>query len=162
VSSGAIPATRQPRFSSVSPEVYMLRQLTMAALMIAVAANTGAAQTKKPAGTKGVTYDLTITVDGGVYTGKLDLATTAGKVAGAMHITQPTEITGKVVGTSKAGDMVLDFPYRMVQRNCDGQIAMNFKAPSRTAGSKGTVSIAGCGRDASNKLSGTMELKPAK
>jgi hypothetical protein len=140
----------------------MLRQCVTAALMIATIAAAGSAQTKKPAGTKGVTYELAITADGGVYTGKLDLVTTAGKVAGTMHITQPAEITGKVAGTSKAGEMVLDFPYHMVQRNCDGQIAMNFKAPSKTAGSKGTVSIAGCGRDAANKLAGTMELKPAK
>lgn len=140
----------------------MLTQWATAALMIAAITTVGLAQTKKPAGTKGATYDLSITVDGGVYSGKLDLVTTAGKVAGTMHVTQPTEITGKVAGTSKSGEMMLDFPYHMVQRNCDGQIAMNFKAPSKTAGSKGTVSIVGCGRDGANKLAGTMELKPAK
>ena len=140
----------------------MLRRGATAALMIAVITTVGSAQTKKPAGTKGVAYDLSITVDGGVYSGTLDLLTTAGKVAGTMHVTQPTEITGKVAGTSKAGEMMLDFPYHMVQRNCDGRIAMNLKAPSKTAGSKGTVSIVGCGRDAANKLTGTMELKPAK
>jgi len=140
----------------------MTRLCGTAALMLVVSAAAGAAQTKKPAVAKAVTYDLTITVDSGAYTGKLDLVTTAARVAGTMHITQPTEITGKVAGTSKAGEMVLDFPYHMVQRNCDGQIAMTFKAPSKTAGSKGTVSIAGCGRDAANKLTGTMELKPVK
>lgn len=141
----------------------MLRQGAAAVLMIAAATIVGSAQTKKPpAGTKGVTYDLTIDVDGRVYTGKMDLVTTGGKVAGTMHVMQPTEITGKVAGTVKSREMALDFPYHMVQRNCDGQIAMNLKAPSRTAGSKGTVAIVGCGRDASNKLSGTMELKTSK
>jgi hypothetical protein len=139
----------------------MFSQCAVAMLVIAAMTAGGVAQTKKPAGTKSVTYDLSISVDGGVYTGKLDLSTAAGKVAGTMHVTQPTEITGKVAGTSKAGEMLLDFPYHMVQRNCDGQITMTLKAPAKT-GSKGTVSISGCGRDASNKLSGTMELKRAK
>ena len=141
----------------------MTRHSAVAALLIAAATTVGAAQTKKPAaGTKGVSYDLTILADGGTYTGKLDLLSAGGKVTGTMHITQPTEITGKVGGSVKAGEMVLDFPYHMVQRNCDGKITMNFKAPSKTAGSKGTVGIVGCGRDASNKLAGTMEVKPPK
>lgn len=120
------------------------------------------AQTKKPAGANSVTYDITITAEGTPYTGTMDLAIAAGKVTGNMHITKPTEITGKAAGTAKAGDVALDFPYRMVQRNCDGQIAMNFKLAAKMAPSKGTVSIGGCGRDASNKLAGTIELTPVK
>ena len=140
----------------------MFRHWAAAVLLIAAGTSLVGAQTKKPAAAKPTLYDLTITADGTPYTGTLTLTVTAGKVGGEMHITQPTEITGKVAGTVKAGDMALDFPYRMVQRNCDGQIAMTLKAPVKGSGSKGTVSIAGCGRDAANKLAGTVELVPKK
>ena len=107
-------------------------------------------------------YDLTIQADGAVYTGTMDLAVAKGKVTGDMHITKPTEITGKPAGTTKAGQMKLDFPYRMVQRECDGQIAMDIKLPAKAAvgPATGTVSIVGCGRTPENKLPGTIELKP--
>ena len=82
---------------------------------------------------------MAITVDGRVHIGTLLLATAAGKVTGEMHVKQPSEITGKVAGTTKAGETSLDFPYHMVERNCDGQIAMRFKAPAKGAGTKGTV-----------------------
>ena len=126
--------------------------------MMTVASAT--AQPKPAANTK--KYDVTINADGGSYTGTMDLAVVAGKVSGAMHITQPTEITGKAAGMSKAGQMKLDFPYHMVQRNCDGQIAMDIKLPAKAAAgpATGTVSIVGCGRTAENKLAGTIELKP--
>jgi hypothetical protein len=140
----------------------MFKQFAAAALLIAAAISVGSAQTKKPAAAKGVTYDMSITADGGVYTGTMLLVTAAAKVTGDMHVKQPTEITGKVAGTTKSGEMSLDFPYHMVQRNCDGQIAMKFKAPAKGGGTKGTVTILGCGRDASNKLAGTIELKPVK
>ena len=121
-----------------------------------------AAQTKKPAPPKPVTYDVTIVADGKPYTGQMQLGVRAGKVTGTMHIKQPTEITGKAAGSVKAGEMMLDFPYEMVERKCTGQIEMKFKAPARGAGSKGTVGIIPCGRDASNKLSGTIELTAMK
>ena len=143
------------------PEGSMIKFGT-AALMVAAACMVVSAQGKKPAATNSVTYDVTITADGGAYTGKMELAVKAAKVTGKMHITQPTEITGAAAGTVKAGEMLLDFPYTMVQRKCEGQIAMKFKQPVKMAPSTGTVSIAGCGRDASNKLSGTIELKAVK
>ena len=119
-----------------------------------------AGQAKAPNATK---YDVTIQADGGSYTGTMDLAVAAGKVSGGMHITQPTEITGKPAGTTKAGTMKLDFPYRMVQRECDGRIEMDIKMPAKAgaAPATGTVSIVGCGRTEANKLAGTIELKPA-
>jgi hypothetical protein len=86
---------------------------------------------QKSAAAKPTVYDLTIQADGAAYTGTMELTVAAGKVSGAMSITQPTEITGKPVGTSKAGEMKLDFPYRMVQRGCDGQIAMDIKMPAK-------------------------------
>ena len=137
----------------------MGRVRAAAALMIAASLSVVSAQTKKPAGAKSVTYDVTITAEGTPYTGTMDLAITGGKVTGNMHITKPTEITGKAAGTAKAGDVALDFPYRMVQRSCDGQIAMNFKLAPKVAPSKGTVSIIGCD---GGKLPGTIELTPAK
>jgi hypothetical protein len=122
-----------------------------------------AAQTKKPAA-KGTTYDITVNADGAAHTGTMLLTVTGGKVSGDMHITQPSEITGKAAGVSKGGQMHLDFPYRMVQRACDGRIEMTIKLPAKaaTAPANGTVSITGCGRTDANKLAGTVELKPRK
>jgi hypothetical protein len=131
------------------------------ALMIAVATTVASGQAKKPAGNT-TTYDITITAEGTPYTGTMDLTVKGGKVSGTMHIKEPTEITGKAAGTVKNGEMALDFPYHMVQRKCDGQIAMNFKLQPKAAPSKGTVAIVGCGRDASNKLPGTIDLAPVK
>ena len=139
----------------------MVRQWGVGVLLAAAAVSIVSAQAQKPAAGKGTTYDITIAADGGAYTGTMTLLVVKGAVTGDMHITKPGEITGKVAGTVKAGEMALDFPYRMVERKCDGQIAMNLKAPAKGAGSNGTVSIVGCGRDASNKLAGTVELKPA-
>lgn len=140
----------------------MLKIRAAAALLIAATVSVTSAQTKRPAGTSTVTYDVTIVTEGTPYTGKMDLTIARGKVTGNMHITQPTEITGKAAGTAKAGDVALDFLYHMVQRNCDGQIAMSFKLAPKAEPSKGTVSITACGGDPSNKLPGTIELTPAK
>ncbi len=130
---------------------------TMMAMMVGAAAS---AQGKKPAGTNAVTYDITIQTEA-TYTGTMDLAITKGVATGNMLITSPGEINGKVAGSAKAGELKLDFPYTMVQRNCTGQIQMDIKMPAKPGPGKGTVSIVGCGRDAANKLMGTIELKPA-
>jgi hypothetical protein len=139
----------------------MRKQFVTSAVMIALSVGL-AAQTKKPGAEKPVTYDVTITADGTPYTGTMVLAVARGKVSGTMDLTKPTAVTGKPAGTVKGGEMTLDFAYHMVERKCDGQIAMNIKVPPKPAEAKGTVSIVGCGRDASNKLPGTIELKPAK
>ena len=131
------------------------------AFLSAFAVSPALAQQKSSANT--TKYDVTIQADGGSYTGTMDLAVAAGKVSGEMRLTQPTEITGKPAGTSKGGVMKLDFPYRMVQRACDGQITMDIKLPAKAGAgpATGTVSIVGCGRTEANKLPGTIELKPA-
>ena len=139
----------------------MTRQL-MTGVMIAAFTVAAVAQTKKPAAAKPVTYDVTITADGAPYTGKMVLTVAGGKVSGTMNLTQPTAITGKAAGMVKGGEMLLDFPYQMVERKCEGQIAMNIKMPAKPGEAKGTVSIAGCGRPDGNKLPGTIELKPSK
>ena len=140
----------------------MGRQLAAAALALTLASSLTSAQSRKPAGPKPVTYEVTIVADGTPYTGQMQLAVRGGKVTGSMHIKQPTEITGKAAGTVKAGEMMLDFPYQMVQRKCTGQIEMKFKAPVKGGRSEGTVGIAGCGRDASSKLPGTIALTQTK
>lgn len=131
-----------------------------AAWLTVIAFVPATAQQKKAGNT--VKYDVTIKADGGSYTGTMDLATAAGKVSGDMLISQPTEITGKPAGTVKAGVMKLDFPYRMVQRECDGKIVMDIKMPAKAGAgpATGTVSIVGCGRTEANKLPGTIELMP--
>jgi hypothetical protein len=135
--------------------------MRIAAVAVLSAALAGPALAQKPAG-KSTRYDVTVQADGASYTGTMDLAVAGNKVSGNMHITQPAEITGKPAGTVKGTAMKLDFPYRMVQRNCEGQIEMDIKMPAKAGAgpATGTVSIVGCGRTADNKLGGTIELKP--
>ena len=141
----------------------MTRAIAVVALLGAVANLPASAQTKKP-GANTITYDITVKADGEAHTGTMQLAVAGGKVAGDMHITKPSEITGKAAGTAKAGQMRLDFPYRMVQRACDGRIEMDIKLPAKmgSAPTNGTVAITGCGRPDGNKLAGTIELTPRK
>ena len=131
---------------------------TAACLTVIAFVPASAQQKKAPANS--VKYDITIKTDGAAYTGTMELATVAGKVSGDMLISQPTAVTGKPAGTVKAGVMKLDFPYRMVQRECDGQIVMDIKMPAKAGAgpATGTVSIVGCGRTEANKLPGTIEL----
>jgi hypothetical protein len=138
----------------------MFTQAVAASVLAAVVMIPIEAQTKK--GAKNITYDVTVTAEGKPYTGPMELAVAAGKVTGSMHITAPTEITGKAAGTSKGSQMTLAFPYRMVERACDGQIAMVIMLPQKkgAATATGTVEITGCGRPEGDKLPGTIELKP--
>lgn len=138
----------------------MFKLAAIVAMMTVAAGAAALAQGKKPAGTNAVTYDITIQADA-PYTGNMTIAIAKGLASGEMHITAPTEVTGKVAGTSKAGELKLDFPYTMVQRNCTGQIQMNIKLPAKPGPAAGTVSIVGCGRAETNRLAGTIELKPA-
>ena len=137
----------------------MLKQAIVAAAAAMILVPSAFAQSGKAKNS--ITYDITVTADATPYTGTMALAVNAGKVTGDMHITAPTEITGKAAGTAKAGQFALDFPYRMVQRACDGRIAMNFKLPPKIGATpaNGTVAITGCGRSDDNKLTGTIELK---
>jgi hypothetical protein len=59
------------------------------------------------------------------------------------------------------GVLHLDFPYTLVQRTCAGQIEMTIKMPAKPGPATGTVSIVGCGRGATNRLTGTIEARPA-
>ena len=136
----------------------MTIRVTMAAL--ACVAITVSAQTKKPAGTKGVLYDVTVTADQ-VYTGTMEMTIAGGKVAGTMTLTSPTNITGKVAGTSKAGVLSLDFPYRMTERNCEGNVKMTIKMPPKPGPASGTMEAGECGGNPDNKTTGTVALKPA-
>src|SRR4026208_994141 len=100
----------------------MHRTALMVCLALAVGTGLGA-QAKKAPEPKTIVRDLTITADS-VYTGTMELAIDAGKVSGTMLITSPTEITGKVAGTSKAGELDLDFPFHMTENACDGTVKM--------------------------------------
>lgn len=132
--------------------------LTALALLLAVPASS---QTK-PA-TKAVAHDLTVkTADGAVYTGTMEMAVEKGKVTGKLHITTPTVITGTVAGTAEKGLMKLEFPYLMAERNCEGSVKIDLTVPAKPGPSKGTMEAVGCGRDASQKLTGSVELVPKK
>ena len=110
----------------------MTKAIAVAAVVCGLTVIPLSAQTRKAA-PKGTTYDVTINADGAAHTGTMQLAVAAGKVSGEMHIKNPSEITGKAAGVTKAGQMLLDFPYRMVQRACDGRIVMDIKLPAKPA-----------------------------
>ena len=140
-----------------------MRKLGVCAGVVALLGAGLLAEAQKPAGGKPTTYDVSITVDGQPYTGTMVLAVAGNKVNGTMNIKQPGEITGKAAGIVKGGEMLLDFPYHMVERKCDGDIRMTVKLPDKKAvGAKasGTVSVGGCGRPPDTRLSGTIELTP--
>jgi hypothetical protein len=137
----------------------MIKRVALCAVAAFVVASPASAQAKRAANT--IVYDLTVTAEGKPYTGTMTLAVAGGKVTGDMHITVPTEITGKVAGTAKAGQLNLDFPYRMVERGCEGQIAFPITLPAKKSAAPitSTATIAACG-EPQNKITGAVELKP--
>lgn len=138
----------------------MHKRIGAVVLVGAVLAGVSGAHAQKAA-PKTTLHDITVNADG-VYSGTIELAVDRGKVTGNMRLTQPTEITGKVSGTSKAGVMALEFPYLMKERNCEGTVKMEIKVPAKPGPSSGTMSAVGCGRDPNQPLTGTVELVPAK
>jgi hypothetical protein len=133
-----------------------------AVIVCGLAVSPLAAQTKKPAA-KSTTYDITINADGSPYTGTLEVSpAAAGKVTSKMLIKSPGEITGKGDGTSKGGALHLELAYHRTERPCDGRIVMDIKMSPKSGPGKGTVEITGCGRPEGNKITGTVELTPAK
>jgi hypothetical protein len=142
----------------------MSKVLGMAAVLALAVATAGVAADAQPAkGGKTAVHDITVKADA-VYTGKMELAVDKGKVTGDMLLTTPTEIKGKVTGTSKAGVLSLDFPYTITERGCSGTVKMNIKLPPKAGPAQGTMEATGCG-DASQGVTGTVELSaplPAK
>ena len=138
----------------------MLKHVTAVALMCAVLSAVASAQTKKQAGTKSVMHDITVKADE-VYTGTIEMAVDSGKVTGKLHLTAPTEITGKVAGTAKGGVLNLEFPYYMTERQCDGMVKMNITLPAKPGLATGTMEAGACG-DPGSKVTGTVELKPSE
>jgi hypothetical protein len=49
----------------------------------------------------------------------------------------------------------------MAERNCEGTARMNITMPPKPGPALGTVEVVGCGRQENDKLTGTVELKPA-
>ena len=138
----------------------MFRMTTAVAVLAATAMTGVLAQEARPARAKGTMYDLTIRADE-TYTGTMQLDVAQGNVTGAMRLTVPTEITGKVAGKAAAdGVLTLDYPFLIVESNCEGSVKMKITLPARPEPAKGTMEALGCGRDAASKLTGTVELTP--
>jgi hypothetical protein len=121
--------------------------------LVAAAASAGAQATKQE---KSAVHDITVTANGTVYSGRIELALAQGKVTGDMHLTTPTEIKGKVAGTSKAGVLALDFPYTITEQGCSGTVKMNITLPPKAGPAKGTMEATGCGDG--QGVTGTVEL----
>lgn len=132
------------------------------ALLIGTAlATTLSAQGAAPAGANGKTYDTTIKTDEEVYTGTIQLLVHAGKVTGTLLLTGSDEVTGTVAGTEAAGVLSLEFPFHMKENACDGKVKMNITMPEKPGPATGTLEAVGCGREEADKVTGTVELKPA-
>ena len=139
----------------------MSKTATLVALAGLLLAGPVYSQTKSTA--KAVENDLTIKgADGSVYAGRMTMAVEKGKVSGSKHITKPTEITGTVAGTAEKGAMKLAFPYAMTERKCQGTVKMDLTVPAKPGPVTGTMEAVGCGRDETQKLTGTVELVPVK
>jgi hypothetical protein len=145
---------------SLAQEVIMFTRVAATVLVgAAIVTTTLSAQAGKSTWTKSVMHEVTITADK-VYTGTMEMAVESGKVTGKLRLTSPTGITGMVAGTAKAGALALEFPFHMTDDNCDGTVKMNITLPATPGPAKGTMEAVGCGRDESNKVTGTVELKP--
>jgi hypothetical protein len=138
----------------------MFKWTAIAALVGAGFAAGAAAQTPAPAALKNPTHEISVSAGDTIYTGTVALQVDAGKVTGDMLITVPSQITGKVAGTSKQGVMVLEFPYNMVDNGCQGTVKMNIKMPEKPGVATGTMEAKGCAEDPNQVLPGTVELKP--
>lgn len=136
----------------------MRYRITTTAVMVALVVGAAAAQTRKPA-EKTIAHEITITAES-IYTGTMDLTIAGGVVSGNMLLKTPTEITGKVAGTAKAGVLALEFPYQMTERKCEGTVKMNITLPPKPGPATGTMEAVGCGRDEPRKLTGKVDLKP--
>lgn len=135
----------------------MLKQIVATVCITAFVSASAAAQARK-AGTNSVMHDITVTTADNVYAGTMEIASTAGKVTGNMRITSPTEITGKVAGTSEAGVLTLEFPFLIVEEACEGTVKMDIKLAEKPGHASGTMEAVGCGDG--EKVTGTVELKP--
>ncbi|HET9264583.1 MAG TPA: hypothetical protein VFO14_16145 [Vicinamibacterales bacterium] len=138
----------------------MLKEVLMAVCAGAVVGGTAAAQNRKPAEPKPMVHEIIVTADT-VYTGTVEMAVTRGKVTGDMVITSPTKITGKVAGSSKAGVLTLEFPFTMVEQDCEGTVKMTIKLGDKPGVGNGTMEAIGCGSEPDTPVTGTVELKPA-
>lgn len=136
----------------------MFKHALAAVCIGALVSGTVAAQSQKKSGTNSVMHDITVTADT-VYTGTMEMAIDGGKVTGSMRITSPMEITGKVAGTSKAGVLSLEFPFLIVQENCEGTVKMNLKPAGKPGHAAGTMEAVGCSGD-QDTVTGTVELRP--
>jgi hypothetical protein len=138
----------------------MIKRTAIAVLVGAGLVAGAAAQTPAPATLKNPTHEISVSAADTVYTGTVALKVDGGKVTGDMLITVPSQITGKVAGTSKEGVMVLEFPYTMVDNGCQGTVKMNIKMPEKPGVATGTMEAKGCAEDPNQVLPGTVELKP--
>lgn len=137
----------------------MIKGTAVAALVAGLAA-VASAQAPAPTTLKNPTHEISVSAGDTVYTGTVALKMAGGKVTGDMLITSPMEITGKVAGTSKGDELVLEFPYHMTDNQCTGNVKMIIKLPAKAGVASGTMEAKGCAEDPSQVMPGTVELKP--
>ena len=138
----------------------MFNRVALTAVIAVTMVGALTAQTKRAAGPKSVTNNITVRVQDTVYTGTMEMAVHRGKVTGQLRITTPTEVTGTVAGQAKAGVLDLEFPFQMPAQQCQGTVKMTIKTPAKPGPATGTMEAVGCGSDPTQKTLGTVELVP--
>jgi hypothetical protein len=114
----------------------MVRLMLMPAVMLA--ANLMQAAPAAPA------YDVTYTLDQGVYTGTTTFNVDGkGAVTGDMSLTSPIAVTGTLNGEVKAGTWTFDFPYTITEQGCSGTVKGTAKVSEDMKTIAGDATIGG-------------------
>ena len=134
----------------------MLRSVILSTL-VAV----GAVQ-DKPATPPAPTYDAKfVSSEGQEYTGTLTFAVDAkGVVTGKMRLTSPTEVTGTLGGTVKAGKWTFEFPYEIPEQGCTGVVKGEARVPADGKVIEGTGTAGGGCAEQPVALTFTLTKKP--
>jgi hypothetical protein len=137
----------------------MLRSMILSTVVVA-----GAFQAAPPA-PAAPTYDAKfVTAEGQAYTGTMTFAVDPkGAVTGKMRLTDPTEVTGTLAGTVKAGTWTFEFPYEIPEQGCTGVVKGEAKVPADGKVIEGTgVAGGGCTPDQPIQLTFTLTKQAPK
>lgn len=114
----------------------MFRSMMVPAVLLAASMLQGAAAAP--------TYDVTFTLDQGVYTGTTTFSTDRkGVVTGTMKLTSPIAVDATLAGEVKAGTWTFEYPYTIVEQGCSGTVTGKAKVSADHKSVTGDVTIGG-------------------
>lgn len=114
----------------------MFRSMMVPAVLLAASMLQGAAAAP--------TYDVTFTLDQGVYTGTTTFnVDRKGVVTGTMKLTNPISVDGTLAGEVKAGTWTFEYPYTIVEQGCSGTVTGTAKVSADRKSIAGDATIGG-------------------